>query len=88
MYSEGGQGFVVLRSLTRDGRSRIRSRLSERSVVTALKNTVDHVVTEWGVAELGGRSLAQRARALIGIAHPAVREPLEAEAIQLELLRY
>lgn len=86
MYSEGGQGFVVLRSLTSDGRSRIRSRLSEGSVVTTLKNTVDHVVTEWGVAELRGRSLAQRARALIGVAHPSVREPLEAEALQLGLL--
>lgn len=86
MYSEGGQGFVVLRSLTRDGRSRIRSRLSEGSVVTTL-NTVDHVVTEWGVAELRGRSPAQRARALIGIAHPSVREPLKAEAIQLGLMQ-
>lgn len=87
MYSEGGQGFVVLRSLTRHGRRRIRSRLSEGSVVTTLKNTVDHVVTEWGVAELRGSSLAQRARALIGIAHPSVREPLKAEAIQLGLMQ-
>lgn len=87
MYSEGGQGFVVLRSLTHDGLSRIRSRLSEGSVVTTLKNTVDHVVTEWGVAELRGRSLAQRARALIGVAHPSLRERLESEALQLGLLR-
>ena len=87
MYSEGGQAFVVLRSVTHDGRSRIRSRLSEGSVVTTLKNTVDHVVTEWGVAELRGRSLAQRARALIAIAHPAVREELQAEALQLGLVR-
>ncbi|HET7523540.1 MAG TPA: acetyl-CoA hydrolase/transferase C-terminal domain-containing protein, partial [Acidimicrobiales bacterium] len=87
MYSEGGQAFVVLRSVTHDGRSRIRSRLSEGSVVTTLKNTVDHVVTEWGVAELRGRSLAQRARALIAIAHPTVREELEAEALQLGLVR-
>lgn len=87
MYSDGGQAFIVLRSLTHDGRSRIRSRLSEGSVVTTLKNTVDHVVTEWGVAELRGRSLAQRARALIGIAHPSVRDVLESEARQIGLLR-
>lgn len=86
MYSEGGQAFVVLRSLTHDNRSRIRSRLSEGSVVTTLKNTVDHVVTEWGVAELRSRSLAQRARALIGIAHPSVRDELESEALQLGLI--
>jgi acyl-CoA hydrolase len=85
MYSEKGQAFVVLRSLTHDGRSRIRARLTEGSVVTTLKNTVDHVVTEYGVAELRGRSLAERARALIAIAHPSTRDQLAAEARQLGL---
>jgi acyl-CoA hydrolase len=80
MYSEGGQAFIVLHSTTSDGRSRIRVRLSEGSVVTTLKNTVDHVVTEWGVAELRGRSISQRARALVAIAHPDHRDALEAEA--------
>lgn len=86
MYSPGGQAFVVLRSITHDGRSRIRSTLSAGSVVTTLKNTVDHVVTEWGVAELRGRSLRQRAKALIGIAHPSARDELEQEARQIGLL--
>jgi acyl-CoA hydrolase len=86
MYSDGGQAFVILRSLTRDGRGRIRARLSEGSVVTTLKNTVDHVVTEWGVAELRGKSLTDRARALIAIAHPATQEALQAEARRLGLL--
>ena len=80
MYSEGGQAFIVLRSTTSAGRSRIRARLTEGSVVTTLKNTVDHVATEWGVAHLRGRSLADRARALIAIAHPDHREELEREA--------
>jgi acyl-CoA hydrolase len=80
MYSEGGQAFIVLRSTTSAGRSRIRARLTEGSVVTTLKNTVDRVVTEWGVAHLRGRSLAGRARALIAIAHPEHREALEREA--------
>jgi acyl-CoA hydrolase len=80
MYSDGGQAFIVLHSTTSDGRSRIRVHLSEGSVVTTLKNTVDHVVTEWGVAELRGRSIAQRARALVAIAHPHHRDALEAEA--------
>jgi acyl-CoA hydrolase len=80
MYSEGGKAFIVLRSTTSAGRSRIRARLTEGSVVTTLKNTVDHVATEWGVAHLRGRSLADRARALIAIAHPDHREALEREA--------
>jgi acyl-CoA hydrolase len=80
MYSEGGQAFIVLHSTTSAGESRIRLHLSEGSVVTTLKNTVDHVVTEWGIAKLRGRSLADRARALIAIAHPDHRERLGREA--------
>jgi acyl-CoA hydrolase len=80
MYSDGGQAFIVLHSTTHSGRSRIRVRLTEGSVVTTLKNTVDHVVTEYGVAKLRGRSIAARARALVGIAHPDHRDALEADA--------
>jgi acyl-CoA hydrolase len=86
MYAEGGQAFIVLRSVTSKGRSRIRVRLTEGSVVTTLKNTVDHVVTEWGIAELRGRPLAERARALIAIAHPDHRDELEAEAREAGVL--
>ncbi len=81
MYSAGGQGFVVLASTTKDDSiSKIVSRLAPGDVVTTLKNTVDKVVTEWGVAELRGRSLRERARSLIAIAHPAHRERLRVEA--------
>lgn len=81
MYSPNGSAFVVLPSTAKGGTiSRIRSTLTPGSVVTTLKNTVDHVVTEHGVAELRGRSISQRARALIGIADPAFREALAAEA--------
>ena len=55
--------------------------------MTTLKNTVDHVVTEHGVAELRGRTLAERAQALIAIADPAHREALELDAGGLGLLR-
>ncbi len=54
--------------------------------MTTLKNTVDKVVTEWGVAELRGRSLHQRAAALIAIAHPAHRDRLRAEAAEVGYL--
>jgi acyl-CoA hydrolase len=86
LYSEAGQAFIVLHATTRSGRSRIRPRLTEGSVVTTSKNTVDHVVTEWGVAKLRGRPLADRARALIAIAEPAHRDWLEQEARRHGLL--
>lgn len=87
MYSDGGQAFIITKSTTASGRSRIRCRLTQGSIVTTLKNTVDKVVTEYGIAELRGRSFADRARALIAIAHPDHREGLEAEAHALGLLR-
>ena len=86
MYSEGGQAFVVLHSTTRRGRSRIRARLTEGSVVTTLKNTVDNVVTEHGIAELRGVAIGERARRLIAIADPAHRDDLEREAREAGIL--
>jgi acyl-CoA hydrolase len=86
MYAEEGKAFIVTPSTTRDGRSRIVATLSPGSVVTTLKNTVDHVVTEHGVAELRGRTLAQRARALIAIADPAHREDLTRAAQERGLI--
>ena len=81
MYSRGGQGFVVLPSTARGGTiSRIVPRLSPGSAVTTMKNTVDKVVTEHGVAELRGRGIRERTRALVAIADPAFRDELEREA--------
>ena len=89
MYSERGLAFVVLRSTaqTAEGEvSRIRATLTPGSMVTTLKNTVDHIVTEFGVADMRGRSIAQRARALIAIAHPRFRDQLAVEARSLDYL--
>ena len=84
MYSPGGQGFVVLHSTAKNGSiSKIVPQLAAGDVVTTLKNTVDKVVTEWGVAELRGRSIRARAAALIAIAHPDHRDRLTAAAHQL-----
>lgn len=87
MYAEEGQAFIVTPSTTSDGRSRIVATLAPGSVVTTIKNTVDQVVTEHGVAELRGSSLADRARALIAVADPAHRDTLTADARTLGLLR-
>ncbi len=86
MYSDGGQGFVVLHSTTSSGASRIVAQLAPGEVVTTPKNTVDKVVTEWGVAELRARSISERTAALIAIAHPDHREALTAEASRLAYL--
>jgi acyl-CoA hydrolase len=87
MYSEGGQGFIVLQSTTRDGSmSKIRPTLTPGSVVTTSKNTVDKIVTEFGIAEMRGRTIRERAQQLIGIAHPQFRDELSAEAKTLGLI--
>ena len=86
-YSDGGDGFIVLRSTTDEGRvSRITPTLRTGAVVTTPKNTVDNVVTEHGVAELRGRTVAERARALIAVADPAHRDDLEREARSLGIV--
>jgi acyl-CoA hydrolase len=86
-YSPGGDAFVVLRSTAKGGTiSRIRSTLTPGAVVTTPKNTVDNVVTEHGVAELRGRTLDERAAALISVAAPEFRDQLEREARELGLL--
>ena len=87
MFSPGGQGFIVLRATTHHGISRVVPQLQPGAVVTTNKNTVDKVVTEHGVAELRGRTIGQRAEALIAVADPPARDDLRAEAVRLGLLR-
>jgi acyl-CoA hydrolase len=88
MYSPGGMGFVVVHSTTGDESiSRIVPRLCPGAPVTTMKNTVDHVVTEYGVATLRGRSIADRARELIAVAHPKFREELTTAAHELGYVR-
>ncbi|HQZ33728.1 MAG TPA: acetyl-CoA hydrolase/transferase C-terminal domain-containing protein [Ilumatobacteraceae bacterium] len=87
MYSEGGKGFIVLRSTAAHGTvSRIVPQLPAGEVVTNSKNTVDMVVTEYGVAELRSRTVRERTSALIAVAHPDHRDHLTSEAIRLGFL--
>ncbi|MSP78923.1 MAG: acetyl-CoA hydrolase/transferase family protein [Dehalococcoidia bacterium] len=81
MLSKGGRSVHVLPSTAGDGFiSRIVPRLPEGEYVTIPRSWADHVVTEWGVAKLLGKSHRQRAEALIEVAHPAFREELKAAA--------
>ena len=66
--------------------SRIVPTLSPGTHVSTSKNDIDYVVTEFGVARLRGRSARDRARLLIGIAHPDFRAQLTEQAEQLRLL--
>jgi acyl-CoA hydrolase len=86
-FAKNGKGFICLHSTTRDGSiSRIRPQLTIGSAVTTSKNDVDHIVTEYGVASLRGKSIAERTKALLAIAHPKFREELEFEAKKFGLL--
>ena len=77
LTSPGGHSIIALPSTTRDGSvSRIVGRI-KAGPVTCARSDADIVVTEWGAAQLRGKSLAQRAKAMIQIAHPAHREALE-----------
>jgi acyl-CoA hydrolase len=81
MMAEGGRSFLVTHATAKNGDlSCIVGDLAPGSVVTTARTDVDMVVTEYGVAELRGRSLRERAQALIAIAHPKFRDGLQEEA--------
>jgi acyl-CoA hydrolase len=79
--SRGGKSFIVLPSTAKDNTiSRIVPTLCPGTHATTSKNDVNYVVTEYGVAQLRGKSAKQRAQALIAIAHPDFRGELRAAA--------
>jgi acyl-CoA hydrolase len=87
--SKGGKSFLCLSSLyERKGvrKSRIVSTLTPGNVVTTPRTDVMYVVTEYGRVNLKGRSVPERAKALIGLAHPDFRESLAREARELNLV--
>ena len=76
--------FIIAMPSTADGGkiSRISAMLTPGATVTTPRTLADYVVTEYGVAELRGKNLRQRAKALIAICHPDFREQVEREARQ------
>lgn len=86
--SKGGKAIIALPSTAKDGAvSRIVTFLNRGSGVVTSRADVHFVVTEYGIADLYGKNLKQRAKSLIAIAHPKFREALEKESFELPWLR-
>lgn len=75
--SDGGKPIIAINSSTKSGLSKIVHSLKPGAGVVTTRAHVHYVVTEFGVANLYGKTLGQRAKALIGISHPNHREALE-----------
>ena len=78
--SKGGRSIIAMPATAKHGTvSRIVPIITEGSAVTTPRNDVNYVVTEYGIAQLKGKTLKERAKALIRIAHPSFRPYLMAE---------
>jgi acyl-CoA hydrolase len=75
--SEGGKAIIALPSVTRHGLSRIVPALKTGAGVVTTRAHIHYVVTEYGVANLFGKTIQQRVRALVEIAHPDHRETID-----------
>ncbi len=77
--SPGGKAIIALPSITKNGESRIVPFLKKGAGVVTTRSHVQYVITEYGIADLYGKTLKQRAKALIDIAHPEHRDRIETE---------
>jgi acyl-CoA hydrolase len=78
-FSQGGKSILALSSRTRQGQSRLVPILKAGAGVVTTRAHVHYVTTEFGTVDLFGKTLRERAQALIQIAHPDDRESLEKE---------
>jgi len=82
-----GKGIIALESTAKNGTiSRIVATLQPGAVVSVPRMDVDHIVTEYGVARLRGKSARERANELINIAHPDFRDELRSSARNINLI--
>jgi acyl-CoA hydrolase/GNAT superfamily N-acetyltransferase len=85
--AEGGKPIIALPSTAQGGKiSRIVARLTPGAGVVTTRGDVHYVVTEYGVAYLHGKSIQERATALISVAHPKFQAELLREAVQAKYL--
>lgn len=79
-WSKGGRSIMAFHSTAAKGKlSKIVSHLDEGAIVTTTRTDIHYVVTEYGIADMRGKSVHQRADALINIAHPDFRSDLKKE---------
>jgi 4-hydroxybutyrate CoA-transferase len=83
-WSKGGRSILAFSSTAAKGKiSRIVPHIDEGASVTTSRTDVHHIITEYGIADMRGKSVPERAKALISIAHPDFREDLEREAARI-----
>lgn len=83
-WSKGGRSILAFHSTASGGKiSRICSHIDEGASVTTPRTDVHFIVTENGIADLRGKSIPERAKSLIAIAHPDFRETLEKEFVKI-----
>ena len=81
--SEGGKAIIALPSITTKGISRIVPSLKPGAGVVTTRSHVHYVITEYGVANLYGKTIKQRVKALVNIAHPDYRENIDRQYFEL-----
>ena len=81
--SEGGKAIIALPSTTNSGISRIVPCLNRGAGVVTTRAHVHYIVTEYGIANLYGKTLKERAKLLVKIAHPDHRESIDKEYFEL-----
>ncbi len=74
--AKNGRSIIAMPSTVKSKISKIVTKLDDYSAVTTSRNDIDYIVTEYGVASLKGKTLRERSKALIKIAHPDFREEL------------
>ena len=89
LHAKGGRNIIALKSTKklRSGTtiSSIHAQLPLGSVVTMSRNDIDYIVTEYGIAQMRGRSVRERGDSLIAVAHPDFRSELRRDAQRLLL---
>ena len=86
-HAKGGRGIIAMASTAKGGTiSKIKPMLTPGAAVSISRNVADYIITEYGAVRLRGRTVRERAEALISIAHPDFRGELRREAVELGYL--
>lgn len=87
--SEGGQSFIALKSVSK-GKGGLKSRIclnfEPGTAITTPRSDVQYIVTEYGIADLDRKSIPERVKAMISIAHPDFRDDLARQAVEAGLV--